>query len=194
MPWAPKKRTREWRQVDQRRQSAAERGYDHRWEDASLAYRRANPLCVHCLLQGRVKPSQCVDHIAPIACCPELQWEELNWAALCTSCHSYKTAKEPRAPWPVNSERVVVCGLPGTGKSTWAKKRKAPRFDADELGLTMPAEIIRARTRFIRETEGPCIVIVASTITAALVVAELRGTLRHMTRVYRDKPVRNRMG
>jgi hypothetical protein len=192
MAWAPRKRTRDWRVVDQRRLSPAQRGYDHRWEEASQLYRAAHPLCVHCLLQDRTAPSRCVDHIAPIACCPELQWDELNWAALCLSCHGYKTAKEPRAPWAANRERVVVCGLPGAGKRTWCQERGEAYFDADELGLVDVGAVISARTEFIQQHRGACSVIVASTVTASRVASQLRGVVRHQTKVFEDRPVRKR--
>lgn len=132
-----------------------------------------------------MSPSECVDHIIPIACVPDLQWEEENWAALCWSCHSYKTTKEPRFKWAPDYERVVVCGLPGTGKSTWARARGAPYFDADELGLEGWGPIIAARDAWIREHRGPVTVIVASTMSASIVASQLKGTVRHETTVYR---------
>lgn len=190
MPWAPKKRARAWNVVDQRRESAAARGYDHRWEEASKRYRDEHPLCVQCLLHGRTTPCQAVDHIVPIACCPELLWEDLNWAALCKSCHSYKTCKEPRTPWGPDHERIVICGLPGTGKSTWAKERGVPYFDADERGLVDRVAIIAARNAWIKKHGGPVSVIVASTLSASNVAAQLGGVVRHMTTQYVERVVR----
>lgn len=185
MPWNPSKRTRQWRVVDQRRQSKEQRGYGGAWEETSLLYRRAHPLCVHCLLQGRVQPAQAVDHIVPIACCPSLRDEETNWASLCWSCHSYKTTQEPRHQWTPDVRRIVACGLPGTGKSRWARRRGAAYFDADELGLERPTQIIAARRRFMHEHQGACTVIVASTVSASIVASELRGVARHFTTIYR---------
>lgn len=191
MPWAPKKRERPWQVVDQRRLTPAQRGYGHDWAATSQAYRRQHPLCVACLLRDRVTPSECVDHIIPIACCPALQWDPDNWVALCTSCHSYKTTKEPRFPWAPNAERVVLCGLPGTGKTTAAKERAVPYFDADERQLVIPQAIIAARNAWlIKHHHGPCSVIVASTLTASVVAGQIRGVVRHLTIVHAERPVR----
>lgn len=104
-----------------------------------------------------------------------------NWQALCWSCHSYKTTQEPRRPWTPNENRVVACGLPGVGKTTWARARGAPYFDADELGLVTAEEIRAARARWIAEHRGPCTVIVASGVTASQIAAQLRGVARHLT-------------
>jgi 5-methylcytosine-specific restriction protein A len=183
MPRAPKTRERPWQVVDQRRLSSRERGYDARWSEASARYRQAHPLCVACLLRGRVKASECVDHIVPIACVPELKWDEDNWAALCWSCHSYKTTKEPRVSWAPDAERVVVCGLPGTGKRAWAQERGEPYFDANERGLLERGAIIGARSAWIKKHNGPITVIVAPTVFASLVAREVRGVVRHMTTV-----------
>ncbi|WP_428303897.1 HNH endonuclease [Lacipirellula sp.] len=190
MPNGPRKRTRPWQEIDTRRLTPTERGYDAGWTAASALYRRQHPTCVLCELKGKVSPSECVDHIIPIHCCPELKMEAENWAALCWTCHSYKTTKEPREKWLPNRGRVVVCGVPGTGKSTWAHAQSVPVFDADELGLSGWEQIIPARSAWIGEQSGPCIVIVASTLTAALVARELRGVVRHLTERHIDRKCR----
>lgn len=186
MPWSPKKRRSAWDVIDDRRRTSAERGYDSHWSDLSSAYRREHPLCVHCQLRERLAPSECVDHIIPIACCPELRLDPDNWQALCWSCHSYKTTKEPRYPWRVDRSRLVLCGLPGTGKSTLAKEIGAPYFDADELALRGVDAIVKARDQWISErSRGPITVIVASGITASMVAAKIRGRVQHLTTMHR---------
>lgn len=113
--------------------------------------------------------------------------ERDNWQALCWSCHSYKTTQEPRRPWPANENRVVVCGLPGVGKTTWAQARGAPYFHADELGLTTADEIRPARQQWIAaHPRGPCTVIVASGFTASQIAAQLRGVAKHLTMADRE--------
>lgn len=165
------------------RPNSHQRGYDWSWAESSKHYRIVNPLCVQCLLQKRVRASKCVDHIIPKACCPELDREPDNWAALCIPCHTYKTTKEPKQGWPIDPTRIVVCGLPGTGKSTWAQERGVPYFDADELGLVGIEAIIRARELWVSKHDGPCTVIVASTITASSLAARMRGVVKHLTKV-----------
>lgn len=190
MPEAPKRRSRPWQFVDARRQTSTERGYDNNWREASEDYRRQHPLCVNHLLRGQTAASECVDHIIPIACCPSLKMEPDNWVALCWSCHSYKTSKEPRYRWEPNPERVVVCGLPGTGKSTWARAQGCPVFDADELGLTDVRSIIEARAAWVAGQRGACIVVVASTVTASICAAQLRGCVKHLTTRHVDRRIR----
>lgn len=173
--------------ADQRPTSHA-RGYDWSWAQASKYYRRANPLCVNCLLYGKTRESRCVDHIIPKACCPQFDREPDNWAALCIPCHSHKTTKEPTTGWTPDPARIVVCGLPGTGKSTWARERGAPYFDADELHLSGVDAIVSARDRWIKgHSEGPCTLIVASTVTASTLASVLRGIVKHLTTVHVDR-------
>jgi 5-methylcytosine-specific restriction endonuclease McrA len=77
-PREPGKRSRAWFARDTRRKTTGERGYDAAWQEASKQYRRRNPLCVPCLLVGRVRAVGCVDHIVPIHSCPELRMEVEN--------------------------------------------------------------------------------------------------------------------
>lgn len=76
------------------RLSAFKRGYTKRWQRASKAYRRAHPLCVKCLKNGRVELATEVDHIKPHRGDDTLLWDEANWQALCKRCHSRKTRRE----------------------------------------------------------------------------------------------------
>jgi 5-methylcytosine-specific restriction protein A len=80
------------KQYDARRGSAAARGYTPAWNQISRAYRRAHPLCEHCLQQNRTSPSECTDHIIPKA--RGGTDHPSNLRALCWSCHSRKTALE----------------------------------------------------------------------------------------------------
>lgn len=64
-----------------------------RWQDASVAYREANPLCVECEREGKTTASQVVDHIKPHKGDVELFWSVDNWQALCKRCHDRKTAR-----------------------------------------------------------------------------------------------------
>jgi hypothetical protein len=86
---------------------------------------------------------------------------------------------------------LLCCGLPGTGKTTWAKGAGVPYFDADELGLASIDEIIEARDQWMNEQRGACVVIVASIITASQLAARMRGVVKHMTEqfVERDRRI-----
>lgn len=82
------------KRYDEKRGTAAERGYDTRWRKARLGFLKKHPLCVHCQEKGRLTPSKVVDHIIPHKGNKELFWQRRNWQALCLSCHSTKTARE----------------------------------------------------------------------------------------------------
>ena len=73
------------------RRSNVERGYDAAWNRFSKRFRQANPLCAHCLEQGRTTPSQMVDHIVPLHVAPEKRLDESGCQALCNACHAVKT-------------------------------------------------------------------------------------------------------
>jgi len=79
---------------DEQRGSAAERGYNGRWRKARITYLRSNPLCVHCLTEGKTTAASVVDHIVPHKGDQKLFWAKNNWQALCTAHHNRKTATE----------------------------------------------------------------------------------------------------
>lgn len=81
------------RQYDRYRGTAAERGYDSRWQKESKRFLQENPLCVQCLANGKIAPSTVTDHIIPHKGDKELFWDRNNWQALCKRCHDIKTAK-----------------------------------------------------------------------------------------------------
>jgi 5-methylcytosine-specific restriction protein A len=81
---------------DERRGTAAERGYVWRWRNpnktgAADRFIANNPLCADCLKQGRVTAARDVDHIIPHKGDQELFWDETNWQSLCGDCHKRKT-------------------------------------------------------------------------------------------------------
>lgn len=82
------------KQDDLRRGSAVERGYDARWRKARTHFLTQNPLCVHCLKEGRVTAATVVDHIKPHKGNRILFWDRTNWQALCKKHHDQKTARE----------------------------------------------------------------------------------------------------
>jgi 5-methylcytosine-specific restriction protein A len=97
----------------------------------------ANPLCVMCEAEGRVTEATQRDHIVPLA--EGGADDESNVQGLCRECHDIKSKEEsargrggalrvsllpdflPRPTVPV----VVVCGPPGSGKTTYVTERAA---------------------------------------------------------------------
>ncbi len=76
---------------DYLRGSAAERGYDARWQKARKAYLAKHPLCINCQRNGKMTPATVVDHIIPHRGDMKLFWDKENWQPLCKSCHDRKT-------------------------------------------------------------------------------------------------------
>lgn len=111
MPWQPLRRcsypgcsvrVKAGRCDEHRRQASAEktalrgtrteRGYSNRWGRYRLHFLKANPLCAHCLIDGRYVPATVVDHIIPIdGEADVLFWPSSNHQALCAGCHGRKT-------------------------------------------------------------------------------------------------------
>ena len=66
-----------------------------KWRKFSHQLRKDNPLCKHCMEQGRTTPSQMVDHIREINKGGSI-WDLINLQCLCNSCHAKKTGKSKR--------------------------------------------------------------------------------------------------
>jgi 5-methylcytosine-specific restriction protein A len=82
------------KQYDDRRGSAASRGYGARWQKARAVFLSHNPLCAECERQGVLMPATVVDHIKPHRGDQEQFWDASNWGPLCKRCHDIKTVKE----------------------------------------------------------------------------------------------------
>lgn len=85
---------RVYQRQDERRGSAASRGYNSRWAKARRTYLIRNPLCENCTENHRVTAATVVDHITPHRGDQALFWDTMNWQGLCKPCHDSKTAKE----------------------------------------------------------------------------------------------------
>ncbi|RPH38338.1 HNH endonuclease [bacterium] len=90
----PQHQKQERKEIDKRRGTAAQRGYDSKWKVARDWYLANHPLCVKCKAIGAVRVATVVDHIVPHKGDMELFWDRDNWQALCKACHDSKTAKE----------------------------------------------------------------------------------------------------
>lgn len=71
--------------------------YNWEWRKFRARYVKEHPLCVHCLKEGKLTPTQDVDHIIAHEGNKERFWDESNLQALCKSCHSKKTMKYDNA-------------------------------------------------------------------------------------------------
>ncbi|KKJ75435.1 hypothetical protein WH95_18515 [Kiloniella litopenaei] len=100
-----------WKEIDRKRGSSRERGYDNRWRKYRKEFLAANPLCVKCKAKGIIASANVVDHIEPHKGCNKLFWDTDNHQALCSPCHnSTKQADEKRGysneigsdGWPVD--------------------------------------------------------------------------------------------
>ena len=84
-------------EYDLRRPSVKSRGYDSKWRKIRAVVVAEEPLCRHCLLIGRTKATQEVDHIIPHKGDHELFVRRDNLQGLCKQCNSRKTATEDSA-------------------------------------------------------------------------------------------------
>jgi len=119
--------SRDRKSCDERRGTAAQRGYGGRWQRYRERYLKAHPLCAGCERQGRLTQAAEVDHIIPVSGPNDpLFWDAKNHQSLCRACHAKKTALENRGPKASAGERAkvtVVCGPPGAGKTEWVARQ-----------------------------------------------------------------------
>ena len=153
---------------DQRRASASRRGYGARWRKLRNLVLAEEPLCrdpfgVH-KAAGRVEPATDVDHIVPRAQGGTDARENLQ--GLCHVCHSRKTALEdggfgnslyyPVLYEGINATIVMVCGAPGSGKTTFVELNKAKDdivFDLDQIIMELTnTPIYQSREPSVLET------------------------------------------
>lgn len=107
----PSERERK-RQIDKRRGTAKERGYDAAWRQVRRQKLSLQPLCEMHLERGKLVDATVVDHIRSIEERPDLRLEMSNLRSLCTSCHNARTAADQGFN---KGKRVVARGCDAQG-------------------------------------------------------------------------------
>ncbi|MEV4767783.1 hypothetical protein [Micromonospora humida] len=86
-------------QAEQQRGTAAQRGYDHRWNRRRTAYLRRNPVCRLCPAKATVAdhhPTSRRDLVAQGVTDPDA---DQLLRPLCASCHGRETAQHQPGGW-----------------------------------------------------------------------------------------------
>ena len=104
--------------ADERRGTAAQRGYGYRWQQASKGFLRSHPLCVYCERLGKVTAATLVDHIIPHRGDMTLFWDRGNWQPLCKACHDSVKSREERSGVVIGCD---VNGLPLDPAHHWRR-------------------------------------------------------------------------
>jgi 5-methylcytosine-specific restriction protein A len=92
-PYCPKQASRgaycvDHARIQTNRLTRTALGYDNRWLRFRKVYLARHPLCVHCQERGDITPAHEIHHEKKLRDYPELQYEENNLTALCSSCHA----------------------------------------------------------------------------------------------------------
>lgn len=82
------------REREQRRGTAAERGYDHVWRALRGRFLIEHPYCVRCMEKGDTVTATQVDHVVPHRGDEHLRTDWNNLQSLCASHHSEKTSTQ----------------------------------------------------------------------------------------------------
>lgn len=109
---------------DQRRGSSHERGYDGRWREYSKARLAQHPLCVDCEKRGKLTAATLTGHMVPGWADKSRFWDETNHVSQCASCNAKQDHRDRVKYSSGGITRVVVCGPPASGKTTYVRERR----------------------------------------------------------------------
>lgn len=113
--------------------------YDsQRWKNCRTDKLRQNPLCEECLAKGLTESATHVHHKTKVAesakgqsnATRQLAFSASNLISLCVRCHEV---------YEQTGRIVVVNGMPGSGKTTYAKKMAGSRDIIVDLDLLLDA-------------------------------------------------------
>lgn len=90
----PSCRRAEWREVDRRRPSAAERGYGERWRRIRAAFLREQPICVDCGGRAHVADHDPISRVELVRQGDPDPDAFHHLRPRCASCHNRRTARD----------------------------------------------------------------------------------------------------
>ncbi len=120
------------------------------WKKKRAAHRKSEPFCRRCNTEGRFVLGEMVDHIVPMREGGS-PFDDDNLQTLCNFCHNRKRqteknnsrisedAENRRFPKDISKSRIplfIVCGPPGSGKSTYVRENSGPKdlvIDLDSI-------------------------------------------------------------
>ena len=122
---------------DRRRGTTTERGYGHSWQKLRKVVLDRDP---YCQWPDCPNPTEEIDHVVPKALGGTDEFDNLQ--GLCVEHHKHKSTMEAGQFEPIRSQGKIfmVCGSPGSGKSTYVDRHRKPGdlvYDFDVLASAL---------------------------------------------------------
>lgn len=129
--------------INRKKELEIQRLYNTAWEKRRAAWLTKYPWCEDCLDKGRYTPASEVHHVIPHHVDAEI-FLHSPLMSLCRSCHTKHTNDEikgvppyyPSITRPLLTPVIMVCGAPGSGKSTYVNNNKGEEdlvIDLDQI-------------------------------------------------------------